>query len=151
MIRIPIEFLYGVSGTGYLILHDVTREAISITYTDGTPVPDSAPYSYKCLEGEEVIDPILTIPTPEPSPEQLPQDPVFTQRTRLQFRNLFTNDEKLAIYTAAKSNLQIQIWLDDLAVSDVIDLADPVTIYGVQTMEAVGLIGSGRAAEILGQ
>lgn len=69
----------------------------------------------------------------------------------LEFRNLFTLDEKRAIYTAAAQYVDIQIWLDDLSVvSTQVDTEDPRCVAGVQGLEAIGLIGAGRAAEILG-
>jgi hypothetical protein len=69
----------------------------------------------------------------------------------LDFRNLFTLDEKRAIYTAAAQYVDIQIWLDDLAVvSTQVDTEDPRCVAGVQGLETIGLIAPGRAAEILG-
>jgi hypothetical protein len=69
----------------------------------------------------------------------------------LDFRNLFSLAEKRAIYTAAAQYVDIQIWLDDLAVvSTQVDTEDPRCVAGVQGLEAIGLIGAGRAAEILG-
>lgn len=71
--------------------------------------------------------------------------------TILEFRSKFTTTEKVAIYTAADSNVLIKIWLDDLNAvqNNVVDLSDARTIEGVQGLEAAGLIGTGRAAEIL--
>ena len=70
--------------------------------------------------------------------------------TRLAFRNRFTPAEKVALYTAAASNVQIKIYLDDLAAATFIDVERPETIAGVQALETAGVIGAGRAAEILG-
>lgn len=67
----------------------------------------------------------------------------------LAFRSRFTDAEKIAIYTAAKTNVQVQIWLDDLMAASDVNLDDSRTIAGVQALEAAGLIGAGRAAEIL--
>jgi hypothetical protein len=79
-----------------------------------------------------------------------------------QFRDRFTQDEKRAIYAAAAAVQDVRIWLDDLAAVTVVldpadqsrvlsgvDLTDPRTVAGVQGLEAAGLIGAGRAAEIL--
>lgn len=79
-----------------------------------------------------------------------------------QFRDRFTQDEKRAIYAAAAQVPDVRIWLDDLAAVTVVldpddqtkvlsgvDLTDPRTVAGVQGLEAAGLIGTGRAAEIL--
>lgn len=69
----------------------------------------------------------------------------------LDFRNLFSLEEKRAIYTAAAQYVDIQIWLDDLAVLKTqVDTEDQQCIAGIQGLEALGLIAPGRAAEILG-
>lgn len=70
--------------------------------------------------------------------------------TRLAFRNRFTPAEKVALYTAAESSVQIKIYLDDLAAATFVDPERPDTIAGVQALETAGVIGAGRAAEILG-
>ena len=69
--------------------------------------------------------------------------------TVLAFRSRFTQAEKQAIYTAAKTSVDVQIWLDDLAVATEVILDDARTTAGVQAMESAGLISAGRAAEIL--
>ena len=50
-----------------------------------------------------------------------------------------------------KSNVLIKIWLDDLnsVQNNIIDLADPRTIEGVQGLELAGVINVGRANQIL--
>lgn len=71
----------------------------------------------------------------------------------LEFRGRFTQDEKRALYAAAESVIDIRIWLDDLMAvteADGVDTADERTVAGVQGLEAAGLIGEGRALEILG-
>lgn len=69
--------------------------------------------------------------------------------TRLAFRNRFTTNEKIALYTAAESNVHLKVYLDDVNAATYIDLTLPETIAGVQLLEAAGIIGSGRANEIL--
>ena len=86
--------------------------------------------------------------------------------TKLQFRNLFTSAEKVAIEFAALDNpngtqeerLQaagLRVFLADVesATPDPdgtsIDLDDPRTVAGVNALESYGLIATGRAAEIL--
>lgn len=75
--------------------------------------------------------------------------PVKTQVTRLAFRNRFSSAEKAALYNAAKTNVDIQIYLDDLNAASFIDLQRPDTRAAVQGLETAGLIGSGRALQIL--
>ena len=79
-------------------------------------------------------------------------DPVSTPRLRLtkrEFRNKFTFAEKQAIYTAARSVVDVQIFLDDLMAAEYIDVDSAETIGGVQALESDTLIASGRADEIL--
>jgi hypothetical protein len=70
--------------------------------------------------------------------------------TKLAFRNRFTDIEKLALYTAAESSVQLRVYLDDLAAAEFVDLDYGATVAGVQALEAAGIIGAGRAADILG-
>jgi hypothetical protein len=69
--------------------------------------------------------------------------------TKLEYMNRFTDAELAGIYTAAKSVIQIEVWLDKFKLAEEINLDDPATIAGVQALEAAGLLPAGRAAEIL--
>lgn len=69
--------------------------------------------------------------------------------TVLAFRSRFTDAEKIAIYTAAQTEVAVRVWLDDLSVAQEVDLADQRIISGVNAMEFGGLIGAGRAQEVL--
>lgn len=83
-------------------------------------------------------------------PASTPQaTPIKRLLTRLAFRNRFTPVEKVALYTAAESSVQIKIYLDDLAAATFVDPERADTIAGVQALEAATIIGPGRAAEIL--
>lgn len=100
----------------------------------------------------------LVIPVEAPAP---------TRRvTKLQFRNLFTSGEKLAIEFASLDNpngtqeerLQaaaLRVFLADVEAATPepdgtsIDLDDPRTVSGVNALESYGLIATGRATEIL--
>lgn len=69
--------------------------------------------------------------------------------TKLQYMNRFTDEELAGIYAAAKSVVQVEIWLEKFKLASEIDLDDQRTVAGVQALEASGLIAAGRAAEIL--
>jgi hypothetical protein len=86
--------------------------------------------------------------------------------TKLQFRNLFTTAEKVAIDFAALDNpsadtttriqsASLRVFLEDLnsATPDPdgtsIDLDDPRAVAGVNALESFGFIATGRATEIL--
>ena len=82
----------------------------------------------------------------EPKP---PTPPAQTVLTKLDYMNRFEDGELAGIYTTAKSSVEIEIWLEKFKLATEIDLTDSRTIAGVQALEAAGLIGEGRAAEIL--
>ena len=79
----------------------------------------------------------------EPAPEI--KQPISV----LDFRNRFTQSEKIAIYTAAKQVVAIQVWIDDLASAKDVNVTHDPTIAGINALESAGLIAKGRAAEIL--
>lgn len=84
--------------------------------------------------------PVPVSPPPQPRPLSI-----------LAFRSRFTDGEKIAIYTAAESSLGVRVWLDDLAAAQgqMVDLNDERIVAGVNAMEFGGLIGAGRAEQIL--
>lgn len=75
--------------------------------------------------------------------------------TKQQFIDRMTPAEMAGILGAARQSVAIEAWLfrfnsvtpDPDGTS--IDLRDPRTIAGVQSLEAAGLLAAGRAAEIL--
>lgn len=69
--------------------------------------------------------------------------------TKLSFMERFTDEELAAIYAAAKTDVRVEVWMDKMKLASEIDLADPRTRAGVEALEALGLIGQGRAAEVL--
>lgn len=69
--------------------------------------------------------------------------------TKLEFMNRFTMDELAGIYTAAKTEVMIEVFLDKLKLSTEIDLSDANTIAGVNSLAAAGLLTADRAKEIL--
>lgn len=81
--------------------------------------------------------------TPDPAPT-----PVRTL-TKLQYMNRFTDDELAGIYTAAKSNVAVEIWLEKFKLASEVNLDDASTVAGLQAMEVVGLLAPGRSTEIL--
>lgn len=69
--------------------------------------------------------------------------------TKLSFMRRFSSTELAGIYTAAKSNVLMEIWLDKFKVAEEINLEDQEIIEGLQMLEASGLLAEGRAAEVL--
>jgi hypothetical protein len=75
--------------------------------------------------------------------------------SKLELMNRFTDTELANIYSAAKSSVMVGVWMEKLnaaspeADGTSVDLEDPRTVAGIQSLEAGGLIAAGRAAEIL--
>lgn len=69
--------------------------------------------------------------------------------TRYQFIGRFTRAEMEGIASAADQNAAIKVLLLKWQTADGIVLNDPAAMAGVQALEIAGLIGEGRAAEIL--
>lgn len=99
---------------------------------------------------------------PPPLPDAAPDDRAadLPRVTRLAFRNRFTQAEKVALELAAlddpaatmaqrQQSAAIRVYLADVAAATFVDLGRDDTRAGVQALEAGGLIGAGRALEIL--
>lgn len=76
--------------------------------------------------------------------------------TKYQFRKLFTFNERVAIdnFTAnpvitAQNKAVLSTIMKDLEVSGEVQLDNPDVAAGVQFLETVGLLGTGRASQIL--
>ena len=117
------------------------------------------------LDGNTVTDLVgaawITDATP-PAPVWAVTDALVVEQTvaskrvtKLDYMNRFTDEELGLIYTVAKTNVAIEIWLAKFnattpeADGTAIDMLDPRTVYGLQSMEAAGLLAPGRAMEII--
>ena len=69
--------------------------------------------------------------------------------TNLSFENRFTRDERKAIRRAALTDEDVQDFMSLAAKATHIDLSLQQTIESVNALEHMGLIGEGRAVEIL--
>ena len=85
----------------------------------------------------------VVIPDPIPPPE--PAQPL----QKIDFMRLFTAEERKAVRRAAKVNEDIEDYQNLLDLSTVILLTDPSVQAGIPMLEYAGLIGPGRAAQIL--
>lgn len=65
------------------------------------------------------------------------------------FSDRFTDAEMQAILAAAEANTALKTWWEKFKLARDINLDDPATQGGVQALEIAGLIGEGRAAEVL--
>jgi len=69
--------------------------------------------------------------------------------TKFQFMSRFTVEERVAITTASTQSPALADWVALFKLTEEMNLNDPQTIAGVQMLEAGGIIGVGRANEIL--
>lgn len=72
-----------------------------------------------------------------------------TKLTRLSFRNRFTFAEKVAIETAAETDVVVRVLLKDQSEATHIDLTRVDTQQGIQILVGKGLLTAERASEIL--
>ena len=86
---------------------------------------------------------------PEPATPEFgaPQEPRFV--SKVVYLRRFTPEERTGIRAAAKADPFLEDYLEMMALADEIDLNDADVIDAVNKLEAVGLIGTGRAQEIL--
>ena len=76
-------------------------------------------------------------------------EPAERQWSFLEFMELFTDEEQLAIAGAAMQSVQVKLWYDKAVGANFILLSDQRTIDGVNQMAAAGLFSQERAAKVL--
>jgi hypothetical protein len=69
--------------------------------------------------------------------------------SQVEWLRKFTQAERIAIRTAAAGNAMLDDYIKLMDATSEIHTDDPDVIAGLQTLEAVGLLATGRAAEIL--
>jgi hypothetical protein len=69
--------------------------------------------------------------------------------TKEAFTRKLTDIEMITIYTAAKQNIQVEVWLDRFKMAKEICLDDEFMIKGLFSLEQAGLFDPGRASELL--
>jgi len=143
-----VKFLYVIGGVVRLVTPD-TRESMPGASIVGWMGPEDVQVGWS-YDGLNVI-----APPPPPSPP-----PPSFKITKLAFRNRFLRTEKIGLELAALDDptapmqlrqraAAIRADLADQRDATYIDLSRDDTRAGVMALEALGLIGPGRAAEIL--
>lgn len=115
-----------------------------------TDVPDDV------VAGAEIVNGVWVNPAITPEAESpAAAEPVML--TKLQFRRLFTLPELIKFDNClesadydAETKAILRTIKTNLDLADYISLQDPLTIDGIRYAAAVGIIGAGRADEILG-
>lgn len=127
-----------------VLLDDYQAAVAAHALTVGVPAPFPEYEILRVLQpGFQVIDP----EEPEPGPEQDPEPK--TQFTSLEFLDRFTDDEQLTVVTATLQSAQVKLWYDKMLAASYVDINDPRTAVGIDTLIAVGLIAADRRDAIL--
>ena len=71
------------------------------------------------------------------------------QLTRYEFRSLFDFNEQVAITTAAKSDVAVEVFMKSMEVAEVINLDYPETAQGLGYLVSLGLIKQEKMDNIL--
>ena len=100
---------------------------------------------------KEVIHQTGTNGTYETETNIIVEVPVPIQSTISPFGFLsrFTQSELRAIFTAVKTNIDVEIWKAKFDKASYIDLMDPLTGQGVDLLIQLGLIAGDRKSELL--
>lgn len=129
-------------GEDFLLLPGRNPSALALRYAlvDGEVVDQFAGQSDEAVLAEVKARQAAQVP-----PDGQPHQPL----TKLAFMNRFTMEELAGIYTAAKSEVMVEVFLDKLKLAEDVDISDANTRAGIQMLVASGLLGAERAAEIL--
>lgn len=72
------------------------------------------------------------------------------QFTSLEYLDLFTSAEQLAVASAAMNNATVKLWYDRMLAASFITLADPRTEAGLDALVSAGLLTAARKTAIVG-
>jgi hypothetical protein len=78
-----------------------------------------------------------------------PPAPPITAVSSLQFRQLFTDSERVAITQAGQTNVAIRAFMDDESAAGIVHLSEPEVTTGIGMCVTLGLLTQDRADQIL--
>jgi hypothetical protein len=78
-----------------------------------------------------------------------PPPPPITVVSSLQFRQLFTDAERVAITQAGQTNVQIRAFMDDESAAGIVHLDDPEVTSGLGACVTLALLTQDRMDQIL--
>ena len=83
----------------------------------------------------------------------MPADPLppppHKQFTSLEYLDLFTESEQLAVVSATMAVPQVKLWYDKMLAAGYVTAADPRTEGGLAALVGAGLLTEARKVEIL--
>lgn len=144
---------YSFDNWGWFSSEEIpSRQTEVVPPTCGSPV-EGEPYpnftGYQWIWLPYVTPPVETTPDPVQDPPPPVLEPRKTILTPLELINRFTDQEAKMIIRISKNNEDVELWWIKYNKATYINLEDPQTIAGIQALEQVGIIGTGRANEIL--
>lgn len=124
--------------TTYIVTNKTTGAEV-YRYQNDTPVEWSG-MEFATHDHTAQVDPV----------EAVTDVPVVAMTwTKLEYLRRFTQDERIAIRTAAKTVPQLDDYLELLTLAEDIRSDDPDIVGALQMLEGAGLMAPGRAQEIL--
>lgn len=124
----------------YHVIEIATGE-LKFVYDAESPIEwNEYPFSLFNHEEHPYAPPVVT--PPEEGPKHI-------RLTKLEFLRRFSINERIALRQAAQASPQVYDYMALLELAEEVFLDDPDTVGGVEFLEQIGLIGVGRAAEIL--
>ena len=127
---------------GYLPADESCTSTLALRYKSEN---GQAVDMYPGLSDEEVLTAIKT----KGEQEAVVPQAVGKILDHIDFYNLFTIDELAAVYTAAKENVYLQIFLDKIKVSKKIVMNDPDVITGLGLLVQMTILTDERHQAIL--
>jgi hypothetical protein len=138
------------------VVRDIATEALDGYLSAPSKATSTLALRYALQEGkaidrfpgktdEEVLALISAEQAAQAPPAPAPQKVI----TKLAFMNRFTMEELAAVYTAAKTQVIVEVFLDKLKIAEEVNLADTQTISGLQALAASGLLTETRVMEVL--
>ena len=100
-------------------------------------------------EGGWVLHPVPALPGEEEEEEEPASTPAPPRFVPLEFLDLFTEAEQLAVVQATLSNAAVKLWYDRVLAATYITLDDPRVEIGLAALTAAGLLSEERKLAVL--